>query len=339
MIELIPEIKNHTEGIIHLIHGLSVFFLILVVSLILRIIILRHLKRRRAVRRMKLQDKGLKLIHIFLFEETSLDAEIVQEFQRKHLRTDWRKKTFTDQVIEFLENFRGESTGKLKELFCALKLDQYVFGILKEGKWYEQAVAIHYCSELSLKADDLIKKLLNHKYYRVREQAYYYFVKTAESNPLAFIEHLDHELTMWEMINLEDCLRYYYTGSEPDFSIGLSHPLISVRIFAIRLIGVFNQFEHSLKILPFLQAEKDRVRTETIKALSRLQYAELHTHLLRNFPGESPRVQDHILNVILDKGSYTEIKALETLIPGCHAQTQRRFERNRRLVSPAHKIA
>jgi len=161
---------------------------------------------------------------------------------------------------------------------------------------------------------DIIKPLLNHKKDEVRQQAQLYFIKLAENEPLAFLDHMDKPLTLWEEIFIEDALKNEYHGPMPDYSNWLHSSQHSVVDFAIRMIAKFNQFENISELLPLLEHSSEEVRRETIRSLCALEHFEIIDTLISQFGEETTLVKKTILDAIEHLGSYNDLMMLKDKI-------------------------
>ncbi|MFI2743644.1 HEAT repeat domain-containing protein [Zhouia sp. PK063] len=292
---------------------LAAIFFSLVSFWLLFIVALRIVKNKRQKRKELLENEIIQFLNQNIFEE-QLDEHVVKAFALLHLKTPYAKKIALKELLAFKENFRGEATNVLTDLYFQLGLDEFLEHKLQHGKWFQKARAIYFFSELKIQKRALIAPYLNTKKEEVREQAIFYFIKTSDTDPLDFLENLNEELNPWESIYLEDSLRYFYNGPVPDFSKWLYHKLPTVVMFAIRMIALYNQFENIPLITPFLQSHHPEVRKQAIKALSKLSYEELLDKILPEFPQEEFMVQQEIILAIKELGGSNDLLSLSTYI-------------------------
>lgn len=289
----------------------ATFFFLLVVFTVVCLIVLRTYKNKRERNKRNYQERTDALLNNCLFDDQlDVDKEI-QQFRTVDLATNLQKKIAIRQLLLYNENLKGESTVALKRIFHGLHLDAFVLDSLKNGKWFHKARAIYVLSELNIKKPRAVLPYLNDRHEGVRAQAIYYFIKTAENDPLAFFSKLKKELTLWELIQIEDCLKTVYNGPVPDFSKWLDHNLSTVLIFSIRMIQQFNQFEHISSIVPFLDHPDPMVRKETVKTLYKLQYEGLLETVGSKFLGEHKLVKIEILKAVESFGDTQTLYALK----------------------------
>ncbi|MDG3582823.1 HEAT repeat domain-containing protein [Galbibacter pacificus] len=299
-----------------------VLFLVFIIMVICSLVYLRIYKNQRERHKISYQENADEFLNNYMFNDDFDIKNEIETFKSKHLNTPLKKKITLRQILIYNENFKGESSVLIKKVFQELELDQFVFNILKKGSWYAKARAIYVLSELLVKEPRLVSPYLNAKHEEVREQAIYYFLKTATNNPLSFFKNLKTELTLWELVYIEDSIKYAYTGETPDFSIWLDHHLITIRIFSIKMIQQFNQFENIPKIIPFLYHENPHVRKETIRALYKLHYEALLEKVIPSFKDEEEVVKSEIIKAIQALGRIDQLKELKSLISNQDKRTE-----------------
>ena len=313
----------------------AVVFFVLVVITVSALIVLRRSKIRREQKKRTYQDSIDTFLNNCLFDEQFDLGNEAQTFKATHLVSSLQKKIAIRQILIYNENLKGESSVTLKKVFHELQLDGFILGLLKNGRWYDKARAIYVLSELHVKESRAVALYLNDKHETVRAQAIYFFIKTAESHPMTFMAKLKKELTLWEMIQIEDCLKSVYNGPIPDFSIWLHHNLSTVLIFSIRMIQQFNQFEHMPAVVPFLNHSNENVRKEAISTLRKLHHEGLLEEVVPRFSNETRLVKAEIIKAVEAHG---DLKMLYTLKPALAQkeewQTNLMFLRAERRMQP-----
>lgn len=290
----------------------AALFILLVASIVLSLVIIRKFKNRREALKLEYQDKTDTFLSNYLFDsQFDFDTE-VEYFKNVHLVSNLQKKMAVRQILEFNENLKGESSDLIKKIFHDLQLDKYILESLKNGKWHHKSRAIFVLSQLQVKKPAIVTNYLNDKHDSVRSQAIYYFIKTAEENPLSFFADLNTELTLWELIQIEDGIKHIYKGEIPDFSKWLDHKLITVLVFSIRMIQQFNQFEHAQKLLSFLDHPDPSVRRETVRTLRMFNYEELLDKVVPRFPSEEKTVKNEIVKTVQMLGDFKMLQALKS---------------------------
>ncbi|WP_108425317.1 HEAT repeat domain-containing protein [Flagellimonas amoyensis] len=288
----------------------AILFFFLVAITILSLVFLRVYKNRRERNKRHYWDQIDTFLNNGLFDDTFDLAKETQRFKASHLVTPLQKKVAIREILVYNENLKGESSEILKNLFHDLGLDEFTISSLTDGKWYDKAKAIYVLSELQVKKAKTVALYLNDKHETVRAQAIYYYIKTADKNPLGFFGKLKKELTLWELIQLEDCLKFVYQGPVPDFSKWLDHQLNTVLVFSIRMIQQFDQYEHMERLVPFLDHQDERVRAEAIKSLRKLHFEGLLDVVVPRFLTESRLVKKEIIKTVETHGDLELLRGL-----------------------------
>ncbi|GAA4282465.1 HEAT repeat domain-containing protein [Gaetbulibacter aestuarii] len=296
--------------------GLIICTLFIVISLFLMVILFyaRYQKNKLNKRKDKLNNLCIDFITTYLFDDQINKKRFLKRFSRI-LKNDFYKQIATHQILEFSNNIKGESVEDIRDLFKELNLDKFNLRQLQSHRWEKKARALFVFSELSIPIDlDEIIGLINHKRIEVRQQCLLYILKDAKNNPLEFLDRIERPLTLWQRIYIEDSLKNDYQGQIPDFSIWLEHQFESVVVFAVRMIGEFNQFENIPKLEALLNTDNVVIKKEVIRCLNKLSNEAIIPGLIQNFKNETSGVQLEILNLIENNGNYEQFLTLLTPI-------------------------
>lgn len=289
-------------------------FIIISLCLIFTLFFERYKKNKSNRRKEKLSNLCIEFITTYLFDDRIKKKRLVKRFSRI-LKNDFDKHIATYQILEFSANIKGESNEDIRDLFKDLHLDKFNIRKLQSNRWEKKARALFVFSELSFPIDiNEIIGLINHKRIEVRQQCLLYILKAAKNNPLEFLDRMERPLTLWQKIYIEDSLKNDYQGTIPDFSNWLQHKFESVVVFAIRMIGEFNQFENIPKLQALLSSENNAIKKEAIRCLNQMSDDTIIPGLLENFKNETSPVQIEILKLIKSNGTYEQFLTLLTPI-------------------------
>jgi hypothetical protein len=284
------------------------FFLFLTLCLVTFILGLRLFKNFRNAKKQKHENLLIDFLNSYLFDEDFEKQKEIENFKKNHINTDLEIKVTIKEILEFHKHLKGESAKALEDLFLQLHLHAFILKDLEKNNWYNTARAIYALSELTIEVPvNKIEPYLNDQRDEVRQQSQLYFLKTAKSNPLQFLNKTKRPLTTWQQIYIENALKNFYEGPIPDFAQWLNHELISVVEFSIRLIARYNQFENIPKLVPFLKHEKESVKIESIRSLRKLGHEELLGLIISDFEQE-------ILKTIKQLGDYNDLQKIRPLI-------------------------
>lgn len=290
---------------------LSAFFISFAISFFISIIFIRIHKNIRSEKKRKQEMLLIDFLNSYLFdEEFDKELEIIK-FKEGHLNSPLEIKVTIKEILQFHENLKGESARELESLFSKLGLVEYLLVDLKKDSWHTTARAINALSELAIIVPNHnIEIYLNNPHDEVRQQSQLYLLKLSKENPLQFLNKTVRPLTTWQQIYIENALKNFYKGPAPDFSQWLSHDLLSVVEFSIRMIARYNQYEHIEKLLPFLKHENDTIKWEAIHSLINLEYTGLLDLVIPEFSTNERIVQLEILEAVKKLGTHEDLKKI-----------------------------
>ena len=311
------------------------FFLFLTLCLVTFILGLRLFKNIRNSKKQKQENLLIDFLNSYLFDEDFEKQKEVENFKENHLNTELEIKVTIKEILQFHKNLKGESAKALEELFLQLQLDIFILKDLDKNNWYDTARAIYALSELTIEVPvNKIEPYLNDLRDEVRQQSQLYFLKTAKTNPLQFLDITKRPLTTWQQIYIENALKNYYEGPIPDFAQWIDHELISVVEFSIRLISRYNQFGNIPKLLPFLKHGKESVKIEAIRSLRKLGYEELLGLIIPDFEKENLLIKKEILKTIEQLGDYNDLQKIRPLIAADEWEVKIKYLNIERLFLP-----
>lgn len=303
---------SNGELILHVNLFFSVFFSLVALLLVGTILYMRYQKLRENRKIQKRREILSDFMMRYLFENPN-DEQAIEAHQPQN---NLQLRTAVQVIMEFVDNFKGESLELLRKLFYAWRLQKYVQHKLQSKLWYDVAQSIYISSELKLEEmREHVVKHTNSTRKEIRQQAIFYLINMAQENPLSFLHQVDKPLSVFEQIYIKDCMDTQYTGVIPEFGEYLEHPLESVQIFALKMIAEYNQFESIGEILPFLESEREELRIAAIESLSKLEYPELSERIEQKLPSEKVSVRSHILRNLKRKYSLGDFQNLVGLIP------------------------
>ena len=165
------------------------FFLFLTLCLVTFILGLRLFKNIRNSKKQKQENLLIDFLNSYLFDEDFEKQKEVENFKENHLNTELEIKVTIKEILQFHKNLKGESAKALEELFLQLQLDIFILKDLDKNNWYDTARAIYALSELTIEVPvNKIEPYLNDLRDEVRQQSQLYFLKTAKTNPLQFLD-------------------------------------------------------------------------------------------------------------------------------------------------------
>ena len=295
---------------------LCFIFICLTIMLLMFILYLRVYKNRHSEKKQQQEDLLVGFINSYLFDDDFDKDKEISDFKEQHVRTSLQKKLAIKQILIYNDNFKGESSVAIRQLFSGLELYALVTKDLEKGRWFKKARSIYVMSQLGVPISGVkMNKLLNSSRPEVREQALLHYIKLSKDKPLEFLDKIEFPLTLWLQIFIENALKYTYQGPIPDFSQWLGHPLSSVTEFCIKQIAEYNQYENIPLLLPFLDHPVESIRKQTIRTLVKLEYEEAIDLLVPAFAMQSRVIKKEILKMFYQFGAVDKLHLLEPQIP------------------------
>ncbi|WP_419213458.1 HEAT repeat domain-containing protein [Maribacter sp. X9] len=293
---------------------LSICFITLALMLLGLVLYLRMYKNINMAVKEKLEAQIQDFINNYIFDDDFNKSNPSRNFKRKYLKNRYALKIMMKQVLIFNQNFKGESSIYIKEIFFDLGLDLFLISDLRTKSWFKKARALFALRQLDVKIpDSIVKPLINSKRAELRQQAILYLLNQSHHNPLEFLDQINIPLTLWEQIYIEDALKAY-EGEIPDFSRWLVHDITSVVVFCLKMIVDHNQYASTPEMLKLLQHKDVEIRQQTIIALKKLEVYEAVPSLIENFSHETILIKQEILKAIAEMGSEKELEVLGSLI-------------------------
>ena len=294
---------------------LCLIFTCLTIMLLFFILYLRVYKNRHSDRKQLQENELVNFINSYLFDDDFDKDKEITAFKAQHVRTSLQKKLAIKQILVYNDNFKGESSVAIRQLFSQLELYDMVIDDLETGRWHKKARSIYVMSQLGIPIGNVrMNKLLNNTRPEIREQALLHFIKLSEDKPLEFLDKVDVPLTLWLQIFIENALKYTYQGPVPDFSQWLGHPLSSITEFCIKQIAEYNQYENIPLLLPFLYHPVESVKKQTIRTLVKLEHEEAIDLLIPEFGTQTRVIKKEILKMFHQFGATDKLHLLEPLI-------------------------
>ncbi|MCM4157551.1 hypothetical protein DHD80_16215 [Gramella sp. AN32] len=302
------------------------------VVLILRSRIYKIIEEKKTARYQELLND---FVGTYIFEEDEDFKARIDSFRLNYLKGNFEQEIAIKIILNFAENLKGESREKAISLFYEWKLLEKLRAELNSSKWHRKAKAIHTCCSLQIwELSHLIEPFLNSSKTEVRQQALLYFIHRSPEDPLNFLDKIEFDITLWEQIFIQYELQNNYKGDIPDFSPYLKHTLNSVKIFAMKIIAEFNQFENSPNILPFIEDENENLRQYAIECLIELQEPAALGLLKGNFALETSSVQYTIIEYISKLGSSEDFEDIQKFISQCDWINRLKYYKNSKILTP-----
>ncbi len=308
--EKLQRFYNKSNYLIRIILFLNLFFLI--IAIVLSIILLFRRLREGFIesKRIRCRDRYRDFITDWIYSD---HLNLIPEPLMKEL-TDWvNRDVFTSELLSLHSNLLGESANKLTELFYLAGLPEYSIRKVKSRYWHLKAKGFQEMAQMKIiEGNQLIPKYLNSKNTILRIEAQLAWIQLNPNDPLSFCDNPKIQLTEWEQLNILDSLKKI--EYIPDFGRWLKSPNKSVLLFAIKMSGIFKQFDNIDLITQHLNNADFEIRHEAICSLGKMAVPSPVVQLQELFPSEELDNRTEIIRSLVMMADVSNIPFFEKVI-------------------------
>jgi len=245
---------------------LNLFFILSVIILLIVILFRRIKDGYINIRKSKCLDRYRDFITDWLYETHSPN---VPESLLNELK-DWvYRDVFTAELLSLHSNLTGDSADKLVKLFHLAGLKKYSIRKAFHSSWYVKAKGFRELAQMKITEESgLIFKYLNSRNDILRIEAQMAWIQLNPNDPLSFFDNPKVYLSEWGLLNSLVSLKKI--DAVPDFGRWLSSLNKSVALFAIKMSGVFKQFDNVDRVTNRLDDSDMDIRQAAICALGKM---------------------------------------------------------------------
>ncbi|MHC1690338.1 MAG: HEAT repeat domain-containing protein [Bacteroidales bacterium] len=273
----------------------NLFFLISSISLLLLILFIRIKKRIIKNTVDKCLDRYREFITGWAFNENS---EIEKATIFSEIRNKIKRDLFTTELLSLHSNLSGESADKLVDLFHRAGLKKYSIKKINSQKWNVKAKGFRELVQMKIYDEKShIAKYLNSKNDELRIEAQLAWIELNTENPSSFLEKSRISLTDWWQLNV--LISFKKVGYVPVFGKWIENTNDSVAVFAIKMVGIFKQFESIELVIRQLNSPNTKIRYEAICTLGKLAQPAPIPELQMLFHKESLENKAQIIRTLI----------------------------------------
>ncbi|MDD4492702.1 MAG: HEAT repeat domain-containing protein, partial [Bacteroidales bacterium] len=244
----------------------NLFFLVSSIALLLLILYTRINKKIIKNKVDKCLDRYREFITGWAFSENS---EIEKATIFSEIRNKIKRDVFTTELLSLHSNLSGESADKLVDLFHRAGLKKYSIKKIHSYKWNLKAKGFRELVQMKIYDEkNHIAQYLNSKNDELRIEAQLAWIELNTENPSSFLEKSRITLTDWWQLNV--LISFKKVGYIPVFGKWIENSNDSVAIFAIKMVGIFKQFESIELVIKQLNSPNSKIRFEAICTLGKL---------------------------------------------------------------------
>ena len=300
--EKVRQFYNKSNFLIRIIFFLNLFFLAFAFILSFVILFRRLWDGYIESRENECRDKYREFITDWIYSDHS---NHIPESLLKELKDRVNREVFSSEILSLHANLIGESADKLIELFNLAGLPNYSIRKVNSWFWHVKAKGLRELAQMKIgEGNQIISKYLNAKNSILRIEAQLAWIQLNPDDPLSFYDDPKIQLTEWGQLNTLNSLKKI--GNIPDFGRWLKSPNQSVLLFAIKMSGIFKQFDNLDLITQQLNNPDRGIRYEAICALGKMAMPSPISELQQLFPNEELDNQTEIirsLNIMADNAN------------------------------------
>lgn len=256
------------------------------------------------------KDPVSDALHIIEANKPNISERLKRLLPDRHFRL-----ILTGKLVSAKRNMSGTASENLTQLFRQLKLDKRALMMLDDSSWYMQASAIQQLSTMELSEyKEKVFEYINHKRALVRIEAQNAVLKFYGFEGLRFLDQISYPITEWQQIKLLDELSHLPHENFTGFDIWLNSGNVSVVIFALKLVRIYQRFEPYDQVLGCLKHANPEVRRQAIHVLQDLPNDQTASVLIAIFPNETARNRIAILRVLESVSTGSDISFLLGLL-------------------------
>ena len=294
---------KHTGAATEIYRYISVLFVVNVIMLITIIVYLR-LKNRAFLFKQKSAEDISEVVISALFE-TNADAgaRVQKDLIKKYRHSQKAKQLIINEIIKGKNNFKGEASQNLVQLYCRLSLDVFSLNKLQHKSWsavisgIQELAAMEQVTHLPA-----IKKLVSHPNDDVRITAQCAMVQLAGYEGLRFLDDLKYPLTDWHQIKLINQLSNIEPVESFEFFRWLYSANDTIIILLLKTIESAKFLSMYQWVIVLLKHNNTAVRIEAIKCLKEIANSDTPALLQQSFAHQSKNCQLLIIAVIGEIG-------------------------------------
>jgi hypothetical protein len=287
---------------------LNLFFLISSIFLALWLIYRRLKLEYIKYKKMKCQDRYRDFITDWLYEEhkNSVPVSLIKE-----LKDSIYRDVFTSELLSLHNNLTGESAQKLIELYHLAGFRKYSIQKVRRSFWNIKAKGFRELAQMRIKENSMIFKYLNSGNVTLSIEAQLAWIQLNPEDPLSFYDDPNVKLTEWGQLNLLIALKK--SERVPDFGRWLKSASKSVSLFALKMAGIYKQFENVDLVAERLDDNDQDIRREAIRALGKLALPSQAKALQKLYPNEDLENKTEIvqaLTMLIDPSNVSFFEAV-----------------------------
>lgn len=188
-----------------------------------------------------------------------------------------------EELLAANKYIAGKSASKIRETYLTLGFKEYSLQQLKSSDWQTVVKGIQALSAMDIRdAYTSIFELVHHSNPKISEAAMVAHIQLS-SDPLAFLDNFKGILTDWHHHRLHHALNKLNFDDVPNFERWYKTDNESVKIFIIKMSGLFQQTHLAQKLARFLLSKSESIQLACSRALAMIGTEEAIQPLIETF--------------------------------------------------------
>lgn len=308
------------EKVMYYYHNSSFFFRMILfmnlvfmvfISVLFNMILYRRLRHEYVqFQRKKCQDRFRDYITDWLYE---VHSERILDSLKKELKGWVKREVFTSELLSLHANLTGESADKLIDLFHLAGLRKYSMRKVHSPFWHVKAKGFRELAQMKIKdGNNIIFKCLNSRNVILHIEAQMAWIQLNPDDPLSFFDDDKVELTDWGLLNSLISLKKI--NAVPDFRRWLPSLNKSVALFALKMSGVFKQYDNIDLVTLRIEDDDVDIRHEAICALGKMAVESPGARLRQQFSMEGTGNKTEIIRSLIMMSDTSNIPFFEKVL-------------------------
>lgn len=307
---------DNSEQYIIINYSLPYILYCLTVSIISIVFLFIYLVLRRINKINKALYKKNSVGHIqnliidYLYNENQQSLDKLKKEKNNNFR-----KNVVKQLVVLNDNFIGNKSKLIKDLFYKLELDKLTNKKLNSFFWDQRVRYLRVAATMDIvPLLEKVKENINSNNCNVRDAAQLALVKLNKKNPFEFLNEIKRPISTWQQLNFHHLIERE-SIPVPKFANYLSSNNMSVVIFSLRMIEAFNQNEEQIKIIKLLLHKETEVRHQALHTIKELNIKEATPVLIEKYSLENLHIQLDIIEALAMNDTEESIVFLSSLLP------------------------
>lgn len=233
---------------------------------------------------------------------------------RELLNDDFNRKILIDILMDLRKDLSGATLQKLFELYESLGLHNDSYKKLESWRWHTISKGILELTQMQVEESyGFVTKFINHKRSTIRKQAEMAIITLNDEGLNYFLDTTTYRISEWQQLKILEVLKNKSDFQPPSFQHWLISKNKDVVLFALRLMGHYNQSDGNQALIELLKHKKSEINAAAISCIKEFYVVEAVDTLKLVFWNSTVDIKINILDALASLGSTNDIEFLESI--------------------------